>query len=51
MSKLFLFCPVLLVGATLRKTESDPVVFMTAPPTVIPVGNTRGEIILSALTV
>ena len=36
------FCPPLLMVATLRKTESDPVDFVTAAPTKIPLGNAKG---------
>lgn len=28
--------------ATLRKTESDPADFVTAVPTIIPLGNAKG---------
>lgn len=34
-------CPVLLVAATLWKTESDPVFFRTAAATVVPLSNAR----------
>lgn len=37
------FWPVLLVVATLRKLESDPVVFVAAP-TIIPLGNAGGGV-------